>query len=140
MVFTTPSSLQRHQYVHSSPRFHCRCGKGFYFLVELKIHKLKHRRTCTGICTYPGCTKSYFSQLDLAKHACTHLKIQWNCNQCDYSTHDERLLKNHKRKHEQKIKYTCSHCGKGFVYHTQWARHTNKNSCKELKWSNSPGV
>ena len=140
MVFTTPSSLQRHQYVHSTPRFHCRCGKGFYFLAELKIHKLKHRRTRIAICSYPVCTKSYFSQSDLVKHACMHLKIKWNCNQCDYSMHDERLLKSHKRKHEQKIKYTCSRCGKDFVYHTQWARHTNKNTCKELKCSSSPEV
>ena len=101
MVFTMPLSLQRHQYVHSSPQFHCRCGKGFYFLVELKVHKLKHRRTRTAICSYPGCTKSYFSQADLAKHARTHLKIKWNCDWCDYTTNNERLLKSHKRKHEQ---------------------------------------
>ena len=133
MVFTTPLSLQRHQYAHSLPRFHCRCGKGFYFLAELKVHKLKHRRTCTAICSYPGCTKSYFSQADWAKHAHTHLKIIWNCDRCDYTTNDERLLKSHKRKHKQKVKYTCSHCGRGFVYHTQWARHTNKNTCKKLQ-------
>ena len=138
MTFSTPLTLMRHQYTHASPRFHCRCVKGFYYLPELKVHKLKHRRTRTAICSYPGCTKSYFSQSNLAKHAHTHCKIKWNCDKCDYSTSDERLLKSHQRKHEQQVKYTCDQCGCGFVYHTQWSRHCNKKNCRELKRSSSP--
>ena len=129
MSFTTPSTLTRHYYTHAEPRKFCRCGKGFYFSSELHVHKLTHRRIKTQMCTYPGCGKSYFSAADLAKHACIHENIAWNCNKCDYSTPDKRLLRSHQRVHEQVPCYTCAKCGATFVFHTQWMRHNRKDQC-----------
>ena len=138
MTFSTPSTLKHHLYTHVVPRFFCHCGKGYHLLAELKVHKLTHHRIKMAICTYPGCDKSYFSQVDLAKHARTHENVTWRCQDCDYATSDEQLLKSHRHKHSQTIKYTCSVCGKGFVYYTQWARHKTSNKCTPLKHSDSP--
>ena len=138
MTFSTPSTLKHHLYTHASHRFFCRCCKGYHFLAELKVHKLTHHRIKTAICTYPGCDKSYFSQADLAKHARTHKNITWMCQDCDYRTPDERLLKSQQRKHTQTIRYTCSTCGKGFVYNSQWAHHKTSSNCTPLKCSDSP--
>ena len=91
-------------------------------------------------CSKPGCNKSYFSADDLAKHVFTHQNIMWKCKDCDYNTTDECLLKSHKCKHDQVVKYTCQKCGRGFVYYTQWARHRDQNKCVSLKQSDSPEV
>ena len=123
MSFTTPSTLTRHYYTHAEPRKFCQCGKGFYFSSELRVHKLTHRRIKTQMCIHPRCGKSYFSAVDLAKHARIHENIAWNCDKCDYSTPDKRLLHSHQRVHERVSRYTCARCGDTFIFHTQWARH-----------------
>ena len=129
MSFTMPSTLTWHYYTHAEPRKFCRCGKGFYFSSELRVHKLTHRRIKTQMCIHPGCGKSYFSASDLAKHAHIHENISWNCDKCDYSTPDKRLLRSHQRVHERVSRYTCAKCGDTFIFHTQWARHNRKDQC-----------
>ena len=121
MSFHTPSTLSRHMYTHHKPRKFCRCGAGFYFNSDLRIHKFTHRCIKSQFCQSQGCDKSYFSAADLAKHARTHLKINWKCQKCDYCTNDERLLKSHQRVHDRKIRYLCQKCNKGFIFHMQWA-------------------
>ena len=138
MTFSIPSTLTQHMYYHAEPRHFCHCGEGFRFLAEIRIHKLTHRRIKTAICQHPGCGKSYMSQSDLSKHAKVHEKVEWKCKLCDYTNYDKRLLKSHMRKHDQTVKYTCSRCGKGFVYHTQFKRHRTADNCTPLKRSGSP--
>ena len=130
LLFNTLSSLARHQYSHEIATKCCRCGKLFRFDSELKAHKLKHRRIPTQHCSHPNCNRTYFSASDLAKHAKIHENVVWNCDKCDYSTNDKRLLKSHRRKHEQKPKYSCTKCGKSFIYHTQWSQHKNNHDCE----------
>ena len=127
--FSTPSTLSHHMYMHREPRKFCRCGASYYFNSELRIHKLTHRCIKSQFCQSPGCDKSYFSSADLAKHARTHLKINWKCRKCDYCTNDEWLLKSHQRVHDRKIRYLCQKCNKGFIFHMQWARHKKQDKC-----------
>ena len=127
--FSTPSTLSHHMYTHREPRKFCRCGMGYYFNSELRIHKLTHRRIKSQFCQSLGCNKSYFSSADLAKHARTHLKIEWTCQKCDYKIFNERLLKSHQRVHDRRMHYTCQKCNKGVICHTQWARHKKQDKC-----------
>ena len=136
-LFNTPSTLDRHLYLHEIATKKCRCGKLFRFKSELESHKLTHQHIRRQKCSKPSCNKSYFSANDLAKHVHTHRNIVWNCKNCDYTTKDEHLLKSHRHKHDQLVKYTCQKCGRGFVYYTQWARHKEQNNCVELKRSDS---
>ena len=137
-LFKTPATLARHLYSHEIATKQCRCGKTSCFASELKTHKLTHLHIKTEHSQFPKCGKSYFSANDLAKHIKVHSNKEWKCDVCTYTTKDERLLKSHYRKHSQAIKYTCATCGKGFVYHTQWARHKNQNNCSPLVRSDSP--
>ena len=127
--FSTLSMLSCHMYMHREPRKFCRCGFGCYFNSELRIHKLTHSRIKLQFCQSPGCNKSYFSSVDLAKHARTHLKIKWTCRKCDCKTFDEWLLKSHQRVHNRNMQYTCPKCNKGFIFHIQWSRHKKQDKC-----------
>ena len=94
-LFSTPLTLEQHHYTYKIiKKYPCRCGKVFFFLSELKVHKYSHCRIRSAICTYPGCTKSYFNKNNLAKHALIYKKITWDCDQdeCKYSTPDKWLL------------------------------------------------
>ena len=139
-IFTTPCTLQRHMYTHRAPRVFCRCGEGFYFNADLRIHKLTHRRICTQICAHPGCNCSYYSASELSKHVLIHKNISWNCSRCEYTTKDKCLLKSHQRKHDQTPHFFCTRCAKGFMYHTQWSRHKEANNCVAIKRSSSPDL
>ena len=139
-LFNTPATLAHHLYSHKIATKKCRCGKVFRFASELKSHKLTHRRIKTEHCPFPKFGKSYHSANNLAKHVKIHSNKTWKCSVCDYTTKDEHLLKSHKRKHEQTVKYTCNICAKSFVYHTQWARHKAQKKVTPLARSNSPEV
>ena len=128
--FKTPSTLIRHMYTHAKPRFHCWCGKGFYFKSDLTIHKVTHKRIKNHICIHPGCGHSYFSSNELAKHVQIHKGVMWSCTLCNYKTPDKRLLKSHQRKHNQTPRYFCPKCNKGFTYHAQWSRHVMAKKCQ----------
>ena len=133
-LFNTSSLLTRHQYFHEIVTKKCQCGKVFRFNSELQAHKLKHCRIPTQHCSHPNCSHSYFSALDLAKHAKTYGNIAWNCNKCDYTTNDKRLLKSHQWKHDSNTRYTCSKCNKSFMYHTQWSCHSKNNVCEIISF------
>ena len=127
--FSTSCSLTWHMYAHEIATKKCCCGQTFRFESELKVHKLKLCQLPTQHCAHPNCTKSYFSSADLAKHAKTYLNVTWSYEHCTYKTNDERLLKSHQSKDDRKVRYTCPKCGKGFIYHTQWARHKADSDC-----------
>ena len=127
--FHTPSSLVRHLYSHEIATKKCCYGKIFRFDSELRAHKLKHKWIPTQHCTHRGCKHSYFSASNLAKHAKTHENVVWRCVLCNYQSNDQRLLKSHQHKHEHKTSYTCTKCGKIFIYHMQWSRHCKSNNC-----------
>ena len=127
--FSTPCTLTRHLYMHEIPTKKCPCGEVFRFNSELKAHKLTHHWLPTHHCAHAGCDRSYFNAADLTKHVKTHKNMIWCCSKCKYTTKDKWLLKSHQRKHEHEHRYTCQKCGKGFIYHTQWARHKTDDSC-----------
>ena len=139
-LFNTPATLTRHMYSHEIATKACRCGKSFRFKSELKSHKLTHRWIRREHCMKPGCNWSYYNATDLTKHTLTHSDVVWSCPTCDYTKKDKHLLKSHKRKHNQTVKYTCLTCRKAFVYYTQWSRHKKTANCIELNRSGSSEV
>ena len=96
MSFSTPSGLNRHKYMHTTPRHFCpQCGKGYHFFGQLNQHSLTHRIIPTHECNFGNCRKSYLSNSDLLKHIRTHKAKEQKCSKCDYCTKDEKLLQSH---------------------------------------------
>ena len=134
MLFTNPSSLRLHKYMHLDKKYSCRnCNKFFPFESDLACHRLKHHRHPGFQCNHSQngsvCGKWYFAKSDLAKHVCTHSGKVYGCYECDYTTIDIHYLRVHRYTHSDKLKYMCKSCKETFKHHTQMRRH--KEKCKD---------
>ena len=90
--------MKRHAYCHGKLPFVCNvCKEGFAFNSELKFHKTVHRKVYSYHCVAKNSGKSYKSSNELNKHAQKHLGVTWECNECDYSTDDQRNLRGHRK-------------------------------------------
>ena len=128
--FNMPSSLERHAYNHQADLKHkCKkCGKLFAFLSQLDSHKIVHKKIATFKCNKSilkgkVCGKWFKCAGELKKHLLTHSKVVWKCQNCEYSTYDERNLKQHLWKHTGAKPFKCTNCEKSFAYWTQRHRH-----------------
>ena len=123
-VFHTPSSLAHHRYTHEQPKHKCdNCGKAFFFPGELKQHRTKHLKTCMHVCNHGNCRRSFKNNPDLLKHVRTHTNTPQQCPQCDYTTTDPRLYKNHQALHTDDLPFKCTVCNKQFKHRNQLRRH-----------------
>ena len=92
--FATPSSRRDHMYSHRAHQYNCIiCKRSFYFPSELQLHKTVHRKMKYYRCLKPYCGKTYKWKQDLMRHAKSHEKERFNCESCDYSSTEKRLLK-----------------------------------------------
>ena len=92
--FATPSSRRDHMYSHRAHQFKCTiCNHSFYFLSKLQLHKTVHHKTKYYQCFGPKCCKTYKWKQDLIRHAKCHEEGQFNCDDCDFSSTERRLLK-----------------------------------------------
>ena len=128
--FNIPSSLDRHIYSHQADLKHkCEhCGKLFAFLSQLHSHKVIYKKLATLKCNKSiakgKVSGKWFKWAgELKKHLLTHDKITWRCKDCEYSTYDERNLKQHLHKHTGKRPFKCADCEQCFTYWTQRACH-----------------
>ena len=122
--FNTPSTLSRHSYQHTKTDYPCtHCEKCFPFDSDLKLHLNTHQKIKSFRCKSSGCTKSYFSKVEVTKHAETHTKILWTCELCLYINKDKRNLKAHIRVHSNLKPYMCKACLELFRYDTQLLQH-----------------
>ena len=130
----TPSTLERHMYVHSESKPHvCRtCGEAFTFEGEWKQHRFKHRRIAAFPCNH--CIKRFMREGELVKHQKVHENKDYNCDQCTYTSKDPRNLKQHLKKHTDDLPYMCIKCNNCFKYWTQKDRH----KCPGIPRSSSP--
>ena len=130
----TPSTLERHMYVHSKNKLHvCRtCGESFAFEGEWKQHRFKHRRIAAFPCNQ--CIKRFMRKGELTKHLKAHENKDYNCDQCRYMTKDPRNLKQHLKRHSDDRPYVCMRCTVSFKSWMQKEHH----KCKVISRSSSP--
>ena len=77
-MFSLPSTLDKHMYVHLNKSFMCEtCGMQFSFLSQLEYHKMVHKTIASYMCVYPKCKKSFMRKGDLTLHAQIHDKFTW---------------------------------------------------------------
>ena len=124
----TPNCCNDHKYLHQEACYKCgHCDKFFYFKSGLQLHKNLHRRYKTYECFAKNCDHRYKWPQDLLRHIKVHLKIKLCCEHCDYITHESRLLRQHKQKHQETKKYICRrHCKEAIKYAMQRHRHEKK--------------
>ena len=125
--FATPSSRRDHMYSHQAHQYKCTiCKHSFYFPSELQLHKTVHHKTRYYQCFRPNCGKTYKWKQDLTHHAKSHEKERFNCESCDYSSTEKRLLKRHVLIHSLKKTYHCVHCNKRYRHYNSLNRHMHK--------------
>ena len=130
--FKTPSFMRDHTYVHSDKVLNCNlCGRVFAFKSGLQIHRRTHLNARLFKCFAKNCKQEYKWAQDLHRHVQKHLKTLFGCNICDYTTHEKRLIKRHRVRHEDTTYYNCAKCEFKCKYYTQWARHNTK--CNFIK-------
>ena len=96
----TPSRFNDHKYSHMEARYKCGwCSKTFYFESGLQLHTNLHKRYKTYKCFAKNCSRQYKWPQDLLRHVKSHSDRNLHCEACDYSTHEKRLLKQHKLTH-----------------------------------------
>ena len=130
--FKTPSFMRDHTYVHSVKVLNCNlCDRVFAFKSGLQIHRRTHLNARLFKCFAKNCKHEYKWAQDLHRHVQKHLKMLFSCNICDYTTHEKRLIKRHRVRHEDTTYYNCAKCEFKCKYYTQWARHNTK--CNFIK-------
>ena len=107
--YSTPHSLIQHIYKHRNmkSKFLCKCGKMFPFMSQLKIHKIKHNRKYTNMCT--ECSIPFKYRHDMLKHRRSHTAKEYTCENCDY-VGSSINLKAHQRQHNPKYIIICTLC------------------------------
>ena len=134
-VYTTPYSLQQHQYYHQKRmlNFTCvRCRISFPFLSQLRIHRLKHLRKQRHECT--ECFSLFKYRHDMLKHRREHTAAILRCKQCDY-TGSKLKLAAHSKQHDPATYKRCTLCNMVFIHRMSYWRH---NQICQPKLSSSP--
>ena len=115
-------------YTHWGKKFISgRCGQKFTFQSGLNLHRNLYRWVHPYECFATNCKRKYKWPQDLLKHIKCHLKIVLKCKACTYSTHERRLLRQHKNTHSTDKKYECGkQCGMKFKHEMQRYHHEHK--------------
>ena len=129
-VFSTPTGLSRHMYIHTKEDQHpcTHCDEVFPLASDLQSHVAKHITVPGYQCGHGGCKKWFKRKGERDKHARTHKVSDLMCDQCTYTTKDIRNLCRHKTRHSDVKKLSCHKCGSMFKWHMELKRHLAK--CK----------
>ena len=122
-----PSTWRFHQYCQQ-PKLHKfdNCIKFFLFKSTLKQHRHRHISQRLFKCFHGGCYMSYKHPQDLSRHTATHEQIMFECDLCDKTFKQKRLLKHHEAVHTNAQPYLCPNCGQCFKHNKQLYRHKKK--------------
>ena len=125
--FRTPSACRDHVYMHKQQQFTCRkCNKKFCFPSSLQVHVISHLKSRLHKCFAAGCKKVYKYKQDLLQHIKQHECMSYECDQCDYSSSEKRLLKWHMVQHSEKKLFRCTKCSKKYKHYNSLNRHSKK--------------
>ena len=69
-------------------------------------HPRVHIRQRICKCFYGGCNQQYKHPQDLKRHVATHTGKKYECDICDYSSGQKRLLKLHAAVHQNEPRMT----------------------------------
>ena len=123
----TPSTWRYHQYCQRLRLHKCGdCHKLFLFKSTLTQHRHRHISQRHLKCFHGGCYMSYKHLQDLSRHAATHQQITFDCDMCDKTFKQKRLLKCHEVVHTNDQPYQCPLCGQHFKHNNQLYRHKKK--------------
>ena len=101
-----------------------KCGHLFSFQGQLDQHKIVHRTIKTHKCMYKGCDRWFMRKADLVVHAESHNNVEYKCDICkSFTMNIQKYWKEHVKKHENKLQYSCPTCGEKFQYRQQVSRH-----------------
>ena len=123
----TPSTWQFHQYCQRPKLKKCTvCNKFFLFENTLKQHRRCHSKVKMFRCIFGRCQQSYKHPQDLSRHVAMHQEVTYNCEMCDKTFTQRRLLKRHEVIHTNLLPHVCRHCSQAFHHSTQLYRHKHK--------------
>ena len=123
----TPSTWRFHQYCQCPKLHKCDdCSKYFLFKSTLKQHRRRHISQKLFKCFHGGCYMSYKHPQDLNRHTVTHQQLMFECELCDKTFKQKRLLKHHEVVHTNVQSYLCPHCDQHFKHNNQLYRHKKK--------------
>ena len=140
-LFSRKSNMDRHVKSHLNLReFQCtECSKAFNSKPDLVAHQKLHTAKREGdidwlmghICRY--CGKTFIKKCNLTRHLKSHLNLrEFQCAECGKAFNTKPDLKGHQKLHAAKRAentpggkpYECEICGKIFIKHYNWSRHT----------------
>ena len=91
------ASCYKYQKTHSRAPHVCRkCGKSFWFPVNLKIHERTH--TGCGLIPCTNCSNKYTTRAAMDTHHLTHQGQKFTCQKCPYfRTNTQANLRQHEQ-------------------------------------------
>ena len=99
-VVVTPSSWKYHRYGQKPKLIACDiCDRKFTYNSQMQQHRRSHVIQRHYKCFYGRYRKTYKHPQDLNRHVTTHLSDKYDCEMCDKSFHQKRLLKRHEPVH-----------------------------------------
>ena len=123
-LLTMPTAMKWHMYSHSSQVYKCdKCVKKFVYRSKLRQHHRSHLRQRLYQCYHGKCQRKYHHPQDLARHTLTHTMKTLECDLCEKTFRQKRLLRRHEAIHSATYQYSCQSCGKGFIHNNQLFRH-----------------
>lgn len=114
-VFHHRNSLLYHMLSHSGKQQVCReCGKGFYTVTALKIHKRVHNGDRPYKCDVCGRDFRQWSDLKYHKESIHSSQKMFKCEFCGKEFARKYSLNVHRRIHTGEKNYKCEYCNKTF--------------------------
>ena len=127
-LLNTLTALKWHMFSHGNEAYKCdKCAKMFVYKSKLRQHRCSHLKQRLYQCCYGKCQREYCHPQDLARHILTHSQKTFECDLCEKTFKQKRLLRCHKAIHSTTYHYFCQFCNKGFVHNSQLFRH--RKSC-----------
>ena len=99
-LLTMPTAMKWHMYSHGSQIYKCdKCDKKFMYRSKLRQHRRSHLRQSLYQCYHGKCQRKYCHPQDLARHTLTHTMKTFECDLCEKTFKQKRLLRHHEAIH-----------------------------------------
>ncbi|BFZ00059.1 hypothetical protein BsWGS_03098 [Bradybaena similaris] len=115
-------------------RYTCQfCEKSFTSQEQHLVHESTHTNTLPYTCAYSDCGKSFNSKFKYQRHLAVHMKPNnFKCKFCPSTFNRVDHLKNHLLVHDgNRGEFTCSICGKSYLYKTSLTFHMARHEAEE---------